>query len=136
MLCRPSWILAFGRTYSNHETRPPLFSHWQNVLGFLLVLFFVTVALWLRRFRRMILMTPGPFKKVGHTRLDMIKPEPHPPSDIALLGTLPQQYDVFHTLVWGTRDALSFGLLVVLISGAFGVIFGAVAGTQAEASTA
>ena len=71
---------------------------------------------------------PGPFKKVGHTRLETFKPEPHPPSDIALLGTLPKQYDVFHTLVWGTRDALSFGLLVVLVSGAFGVIFGAVAG--------
>ena len=60
--------------------------------------------------------------------VETLKPEPHPPSDIALLGTLPQQYDVFHTLVWGTRDALSFGLLVVLVSGAFGVIFGAVAG--------
>jgi peptide/nickel transport system permease protein len=41
---------------------------------------------------------------------------------------LPFQYDVFHTLIWGTRDALRFGLIVALLSGIFGIVFGAVAG--------
>ncbi len=104
------------------------FSHWQNTLGFLLILFYVIVALMAPMLSPYDPDAPGPFKKVGHTHLETFRPEPHPPSDIALLGTLPLQYDVFHTLVWGTRDALHFGLLVVLASGAFGVIFGAVAG--------
>jgi len=104
------------------------FSHWQNILGFLIILFFVVIAVMAPVLSPNDPNDPSAFKKVGHTHLETFKPEPHPPSDIALLGTLPQQYDVFHTLVWGTRDALQFGLLVVLFSGAFGVIFGAVAG--------
>jgi peptide/nickel transport system permease protein len=71
---------------------------------------------------------PGVFQQVSHTRAERLDTKPRPPSDIAPLGTLPYQYDVYHALVWGTRDALSFGLTVVLISGLFGVVFGAVAG--------
>jgi len=104
------------------------FSHWQNVLGFLIILFYVIVAIMAP-----VLSPPDPetaaaFKKVGRTRMDMFTSQPLPPSDVALLGTLPSQYDVFHTLVWGTRDALRFGLVVALVSGAFGVVFGAAAG--------
>ncbi len=71
---------------------------------------------------------PDIFKKVGHTRAERLDSKPHPPSDIAPLGTLPYQYSVYHTLVWGSRDALRFGLIVVLISGLFGVVWGASAG--------
>jgi len=104
------------------------FSHWQNVIGFVLVLLYMIVAIMAPVLSPYDPDAPGAFKKVGHTRLEMVSPDPHPPSDIAPLGTLPSQFDVFHTLVWGTRDALRFGLIVVLVSGAFGVVFGAVAG--------
>jgi peptide/nickel transport system permease protein len=104
------------------------FSRWQNWLGFLLVLSFVLTAIAAPILSPMDSKDPGIFKRVGHTRAERLDAEPHPPSDSALLGTLPYQYDVFHTLVWGSRNALSFGLGVVLIAGAFGVMFGAVAG--------
>jgi peptide/nickel transport system permease protein len=104
------------------------FSRWQNWLGFLLVLCFVVTAIAAPVISPMDPKDPGVFKRVGHTRSERLDTEPHPPSDVAPLGTLPYQYDVFHTLIWGTRDALSFGLAVVLISGIFGVVFGAVAG--------
>src|SRR5574341_1343548 len=104
------------------------FSRWQNWLGFLLVLLFVATALVAPILSPMDPKNPGVFKQVGHTRAEKLDTEPHPPSDIAPLGTLPYQYDVFHTLVWGTRDALRFGLAVVLISAVVGIVFGAVAG--------
>ncbi len=52
-------------------------------------------------------------------------PIPRPPSSTALLGTLPNQYDVFFTLVWGLRQAFRFGLSVTLIAAAFGILYGA-----------
>ena len=47
------------------------------------------------------------------------------------LGSVPdpanlRQLDIWYSLVWGTRSALSFGLLVALLTGAFGVILGGV----------
>lgn len=84
---------------------------------------------------------PLPFKSlsVGFDR------QPHPPSAESPLGTsariptnmLPagvtiadavNQWDVWHTLVWGTRDALRFGLLVTLATAVFGVLVGLVSG--------
>ncbi|MGE5374384.1 MAG: ABC transporter permease subunit [Bacteroidota bacterium] len=104
------------------------FSRWQNWLGFLLVMLFVLMAVVAPLLSPMDPKDPGLFKKVGHTRAEKLDISPHPPSDIAPLGTLPYQYSVYHTLVWGSRDALRFGLIVVLISGSFGVIWGASAG--------
>jgi peptide/nickel transport system permease protein len=53
---------------------------------------------------------------------------PHPPTEEAILGTLPGQFDVYYTLVWGTRSALRFGLLVSLITAAIGTLLGAIGG--------
>lgn len=103
-------------------------SRWQNWLGLLLVLLFVVLAIAAPALSPMDPKKPDIFKQVGRTRSERLDIKPQPPSDIALLGTLPYQYDVFHTLVWGSRDALKFGLVVVLIAGVFGVIYGAVAG--------
>lgn len=37
---------------------------------------------------------------------------PKPPNEAALLGTTTGQMDIYHALVWGTRNALQFSLLV------------------------
>jgi peptide/nickel transport system permease protein len=44
------------------------------------------------------------------------------------LGTLPRNIDVYHALVWGSRDALSFGLVVAASSALFGILYGAFSG--------
>lgn len=100
------------------------FSRWQNWLGFMLVLLFGAVAIAAPILSPQNPNDPGYFKRIGH----FADQEPKPPGGEARLGTLPSQYDVFHTLVWGTRNALQFGLLVSLASAVFGIIFGAVAG--------
>ena len=103
---------------------PYFFKRWQNVLGLLLTLIFLLVAIFASSISPMDQTSPGPFKKIGQG----FGLDPQPPSEEAKLGTLPKQIDVFHALVWGTRDALIFGLLVVLFAGLFGVIFGAISG--------
>ena len=104
------------------------FSRGQNWLGFLLVLVFLAVAIAAPILSPMDPVHPDIFQRVGQTRSERLDVQPHPPSEIAPLGTLPYQYDIYHALVWGARSALVFGLVVVSFSGLFGVIFGAVAG--------
>jgi peptide/nickel transport system permease protein len=53
---------------------------------------------------------------------------PRPPGNEAILGTLPGQFDVYFSLIWGFRQALRFGLLVTILTGMFGVLYGAVSG--------
>jgi peptide/nickel transport system permease protein len=100
------------------------FSHWQNWLGALIVLSFVVVALTAPLLSQPNKTTQGAFKKVGRST-DFT---PHPPSEVAILGTLPGQIDVFHALVWGARDAMIFGLSVAIGAFLFGSIFGAISG--------
>src|SRR4030065_816389 len=64
---------------------------------------------------------PQTFLRVG-LATDSI---PHPPNGKALLGTLSGQYDVLFTLLWGLRQAFTFGLSVTIITASFGVLYGA-----------
>jgi len=100
------------------------FSRWQNWFGFSLIMIFVAISIAAPMLSPQTPSDSGYFKRVGH----FADQAPHPPGEEALLGTLPGQYDVFHTLVWGTRNALQFGLLVALFSAFVGIIFGAIAG--------
>ena len=100
------------------------FSHWQNWLGTLIVLSFAVVALTAPLLSQPNKTTQGAFKKVGRST-DFT---PHPPNENAILGTLPGQFDVFHALVWGARDAMIFGLSVAIGAFLFGSIFGAISG--------
>jgi len=100
------------------------FSRKQNWLGVIIVSIFVAVAIAAPKLSPQTPADQGYFKRVGH----FADSEPHPPSDTARLGTLPGQFDVFHTLVWGTRNALQFGLLVAVLSAIVGIIYGAVSG--------
>lgn len=58
---------------------------------------------------------------------------PNPPQAGLYLGSVTdpksmRQLDIWYSLVWGARTALRFGLLVVLITGTFGIILGGVSG--------
>lgn len=96
------------------------FSRWQNILGFVLVLFFIFVAIAAPVISEQSPKSPAGIKIVGRST-DL---EPHPPSREAPLGTLSEQVDVFHSLVWGTRSALIFGLIVTVFVMFIGVFIG------------
>jgi peptide/nickel transport system permease protein len=100
------------------------FSHPQNWPGFLLVLAFVLVALAAPLLSPNDPKEPGPFMRVGR----LFEGRPLPPDENAILGMLPQGIDVYHALVWGSRDALRFGLVVTVLTALFGILYGATSG--------
>jgi peptide/nickel transport system permease protein len=100
------------------------FSRWQNWVSVLLILTFVGAAIAAPYLAPLDPENPDPFVRVGRPT----EGRPLPPSEKAILGMLPFGIDVFHPLVWGSRDALQFGLIVTLSTALFGVLYGATSG--------
>ena len=101
------------------------FSSWQNLLASVIVAVFVLAAIlapWLSPADDP--QDPSPFRVVGKS-YNLV---PRPPSAESPLGTVPGQLDVYHTLVWGTRSALRFGLSVAVSTACIGILIGAVSG--------
>lgn len=100
------------------------FRRWQNWLSLVLILGFVFVAVAAPYLSPHDPKEPGPFKRVGRAA----EARPLPPDENTILGMLPRGIDVYHALIWGSRDALQFGLIVTVFSALFGIIYGAVSG--------
>ena len=100
------------------------FARWQNWVAVILTLGFVAVAIAAPLISPEDPKEPGPFLRVG----SRTEGRPLPPDGETILGMLPYGQDVFHPLVWGTRGALQFGLIVTVLTAIFGVLYGATAG--------
>ena len=98
------------------------FLHWQNWLGLLLVVLFVFVAVAAPLLSPQDPKKPGPVMFVGRTSDTL----PKPPNQDAPLGTLPGQISVYHSLIWGTRSALLFGLTVAAFTAMVGILIGTI----------
>lgn len=98
-------------------------------LGVLIVGFFVFTAL------AAPLLAPGD-PDVAFSTYKYLDPSIHTPVQPQaglILGSVTEpstlrQLDIWYSLVWGSRTALRFGLLVVLFTGLMGVILGGVSG--------
>jgi peptide/nickel transport system permease protein len=104
------------------------FSRWQNWFAVLFILGFFTTAIAAPILSPDDPKAPGPFLRVGKAT----RGEPQPPSDAAILGMLPHGIDVYHALVWGSRDALQFGLIVTISTALFGIFYGALSGVVSQ----
>ena len=93
---------------------------WQNWLGLLIVALFLFIAIAAPVLSPDDPENPGPLKVVGR----LTDYRPHPPSQVAPLGTLPGQVSIYHMLVWGTRSAIVFGLSVAAFTAVVGVLIG------------
>src|SRR5919106_785656 len=100
------------------------FTRWQNWFSLLLILTYIGVAIAAPYLAPLDPEDPDVFVQVGRRT----EGEPQPPNEKAILGMLPFGVDVFHPLVWGSRDALQFGLIVTISTAVFGVLYGAVSG--------
>jgi peptide/nickel transport system permease protein len=104
-------------------------SNWQNLLPLAIIgifLFAAIAAPWLAP-------SEDPNNTLPFKLVDSRERTPLPPRVGLPLGTsvffespeMQLHYDVYHSLIWGTRAALRFGLVVVLLSAGFGIIIGA-----------
>jgi peptide/nickel transport system permease protein len=100
------------------------FRRWQNWLSLILILAYVFAAVGAPYLSPHDPKEPGPFMRIGRA----FESRPLPPNENAILGMLPRGIDVYHALVWGSRDALRFGLIVTVFSSLFGIVYGAVSG--------
>jgi peptide/nickel transport system permease protein len=101
-----------------------ILSHWQNLIAIALLFIFVFVSIAAPLLSPNDPKNPGPYKVIGRSTIF----SPKPPTQAAPLGTLPGQLSVYHLIIWGTRSAMLFGLLVALGTAIIGVLFGAIAG--------
>jgi len=59
---------------------------------------------------------------------DGFKDSPLPPNPDHPLGTLPEQYDIYYGIIWGTRRAFVLGISITLGRAFIGVILGLISG--------
>ncbi|MFC1997106.1 ABC transporter permease [Chloroflexota bacterium] len=74
---------------------------------------------------------PLPFKLVDSFDINPLPPGPDIPLGTSVYYESPEMllhYDVWHSLIWGTRHALRFGLTVAIFSAIFGILIGAFSG--------
>jgi peptide/nickel transport system permease protein len=96
------------------------FSRWHNVLGLVIVLAFGLTAL-----AAPLLAPPeDPSNPAQYKIIGSISNTPKPPSEEAILGTVPGSLDVYYTLIWGTRSAFRVGLLVTILTAVLGIFIG------------
>jgi peptide/nickel transport system permease protein len=106
------------------------FAHWQNLLGLSIVVLYILAAI----FAPMLAPPKDPENFSPFLIVDGVKSRtPLPPSEKAIFGTLAtgvllRQLDIYYTVIWGTRSALKFGLLVALSTALIGVAVGAISG--------
>jgi len=101
-----------------------------DVLGMALISVFILVALAapLLAPTRNIILRNNPSEPYFSKLSYKISLKPQPPAANAPLGTNSRQYDIYYSLVWGTRNALLFSLVVCFSAAALGVVVGAISG--------
>lgn len=94
-----------------------------SIIGLTIILFFALVAIFAP------LLAP-PWKpdnpyQIPHNGWTQ---EPQPPSLENPLGTMPEQYDIYYGIVWGTRNAFKIGFVIVFFNLLVGLALGTIAG--------
>lgn len=96
---------------------------WQNVIGLLLVGAMVYVAIDVPR-----LAPPDPGKPESYHVVGRATDRLPRRRAKSRRGARSGELDVRHTVLWGTRAALRFGLTVTVLTAVFGILVGAISG--------
>ena len=100
-----------------------VFSRWQSIAALLAVLLIVLVAALAPVLAPVQDAGGSPYYKIV---CDQRRCQPQPPSADSPLGTI-KEFDVLHTLIWGMRQALIFGLITSGLTALIGISLGAIA---------
>ncbi|MBP9015528.1 MAG: ABC transporter permease [Candidatus Atribacteria bacterium] len=109
----------------NKETRRilrRLSSNTSAILGFVLLIFFVIVAVFAPS-----IASPPPGRDPYIMPIVTWSSNPLPPSPEHPFGVAGKR-DIFYGVIWGTRTAFRVGIIVTLISTVLGLLIGSVAG--------
>jgi peptide/nickel transport system permease protein len=93
----------------------------RNWIPLIFVIGFVILALFAP-----LISPPTDLSDPGFNRNGGFSQTPLSPNPTNPLGTFPGGFDVFHTIIWGARSALQFGLTVALATAAIGIGIGAI----------
>jgi peptide/nickel transport system permease protein len=95
------------------------------IIGLLIILGFLVVAVMAP-----VLAPPtGDYPELTYIiPRDGYKDSPLPPNPDHPLGTLPDQYDIYYGIIWGTRRAFIVGLSITFGRALIGVILGLISG--------
>lgn len=99
-----------------------IFSNKMSQIGFVIVIFYILVALLAPVIAPPQNSDPYVVKQHG------FEVQPKKPSFKYIFGTTQNQYDIFYAMVWGTRLAFRISIIVVFVSFITGVIIGGIAG--------
>jgi peptide/nickel transport system permease protein len=119
-------VMLFGRFYVSERTRRivgQLFTRPTSLVGFLLLTFFIVVAL-----AAPLLAPPEDAAEPFSIPHEGYSPEPQVPSARHIFGTSENQYDIYYGIIWGTRTAFLVGLLVTASAMLIGINVGTIAG--------
>lgn len=96
---------------------------WQTLFSVLLCAFFIFVAIAAPQLAPPDdIENPSFYRQISRG----ISRQPEPPSLNAPLGTVDRHYDVFYSMVWGTRQSLKFGLSTAIVAAIIGTLIGTV----------
>jgi peptide/nickel transport system permease protein len=106
--------------------------NWRNLVPFACVGIFVLVAA-----AAPLLAPPNdPSQPPSFKLIQTLERDPLPPNKEAPLGTAAYfdfpdilfHFDTFHSIIWGTRNALRFGLITALSTACLGLLIGVIGG--------
>lgn len=97
-------------------------SRWQTLAALICIMIIVIVAAAAPLLAPVADPEGSPWYKVVCERYHCV---PEPPSGLYPLGTV-KEFDVFHTLIWGVRQSLFFGLITASITALIGTLLGLV----------
>lgn len=116
------------------RTMRKIFRNPSAVLGFVLLIFFIIIAIFApliaKPINPMMLDDDGNYMKLDNPYIMPIitwSSEPVPPSAEHPFGMI-QGRDIFYGVVWGTRTAFFIGLTVTIFSTLFGILIGSISG--------
>lgn len=96
------------------------FKDWKNLIPLVIITcFFIVAAL------APVISPALNEKDPAYNQVVGFAKQPVPPNEEFFLGTFFGGFDVLHTLIWGTRSALLFGLSIALSTAIIGIIVGA-----------
>lgn len=117
-------ILSGGQTRQKSAFKR-FFSRWQTVVSIVIISFFIIISIAAPVLAPQL--DPENPSAIKRSCSDRIRCPTQPPSENLPLGSV-AEYDVYYSLIWGARQAVSFGLSSAFITAVIGSLLGLSAG--------